>query len=325
MDGTGMSTELLERSDEWSVRRADVDEVDGLRQSIAGVEIEAIRTQVGPGPNRVLAADVGHFVFNSISQGFPTRSRTTIPDDVVIATAITAAPPGSRWCEIELRPGSIIIYGPGTEHAAVNLPGLRFAFAIIRLDDLAQFADALMSRVATPQRGVVREVALTDATRPLKPALESFADAAGRNGCSLQRPADDVARALVLAMTEDDCLHRIGIGRTIDSRYVVHACIDYANATQRIPSITELCLAAHVSERRLREAFVREFDLPPSRYFRNWALEATHRRLMAADPSEESVTQIAVDVGFDHLGRFAGHYQTLFGERPSATLRTPVS
>ena len=319
-----MSTELLERSDEWTVRRAVVDEVDGLRQSIAGVEIEAIRTQLGPGPNRVLAADVGHFVFNSISQGFPTRSRTTIPDDVVIAAAITAAPPGSRWCEIELRPGSIIIYGPGTEHAAVNLPGLRFAFAIIRLDDLAQCADALMSSVATPPRGVVREVALTDATLPLKPALDFFEDAAGRNGCSLQRPADDVARALVLAMTDGDCLQQIGTGRMIDSRHVVHACIDYADATQRIPSITELCLAAHVSERKVREAFVREFDLPPSRYFRNWALEAAHRRLVMAEPAHESVTDVAVDIGFDHLGRFAGHYRALFGEPPSATLRTPV-
>ena len=241
-----------------------------------------------------------------------------------MAIAVTAAPPGSRWCEIDLRPGSLLLYGPASEHAGINLAGLQFTCAIIELDALAEHADASMSRFAPPPRGVVREVALTDATLPLKRALDSCADAAGRNGCSLQRPADDVARALVLAMTEDDCLHRIGIGRTIDSRHVVHACIDYANATQRIPSITELCLAAHVSERRLREAFVREFDLPPSRYFRNWALEAAHRRLVMAEPAHESVTDVAVDIGFDHLGRFAGHYRALFGEPPSATLRTPV-
>jgi len=317
-----MPTELLERSDEWSVSRAVVDEVDGIRTSISGVEIEAIRTESGPGPNRVLAARGGRFVFNSISQGLPTRSRTRLPDDAVIAAVILAAPPGSRWCEIDLRPGSIIVYGPGSEHAAVNLPGLRFAFALITLDDLAQCADALMSSVATPPPGEVRQVAFTDKTQPLKPALESFADAARRNARSLQRPADDVARALVLSMTEDEFVQRIGVGRSIDSRRVVHACIDYAEATQRIPSITELCLASHVSERRLREAFVREFDLPPSRYFRNWALEVAHRRLMMAEPVEESVTDVALDIGFDHLGRFAGHYRVLFGESPSTTLRT---
>jgi transcriptional regulator GlxA family with amidase domain len=33
------------------------------------------------------------------------------------------------------------------------------------------------------------------------------------------------------------------------------------------------------------------------------------------------VTDVAMQLGFGHLGRFAGHYRELYGEAPSATLR----
>ena len=103
---------------------------------------------------------------------------------------------------------------------------------------------------------------------------------------------------------------------------MVRACIAFAEAVGRIPSIAELCTVAHVSERRLREAFTDEYDVPPTRFFRAWALGEAHRRLAHGDPADESVTQVAADLGFDHLGRFSGHYRRIFEERPSETLQT---
>jgi len=34
--------------------------------------------------------------------------------------------------------------------------------------------------------------------------------------------------------------------------------------------------------------------------------------------------EIALDVGFGHLGRFSGQYRALYGTMPSTTLRTPT-
>ena len=84
--------------------------------------------------------------------------------------------------------------------------------------------------------------------------------------------------------------------------------------------MSELCLAAHVSERRLRKAFVDEFDQPPSRFFRIWALNEAHRRLATDESGRINVTRVATDLGFGHLGRFSGQYRSLYGEAPSSTL-----
>ena len=47
------------------------------------------------------------------------------------------------------------------------------------------------------------------------------------------------------------------------------------------------------------------------------------RALMTADPQTHSVTQIALDTGFSHLGRFSVAYRAYFGEAPRETLGTP--
>ena len=94
------------------------------------------------------------------------------------------------------------------------------------------------------------------------------------------------------------------------------------DAAHGIPSISELCLVANVSERTLRAVFVREYDLPPTRYFRAWALDQAHRRFIDGVEDSETVTEVATGLGFDHLGRFYIRYKQIYGEPPSETLRT---
>jgi transcriptional regulator GlxA family with amidase domain len=49
-----------------------------------------------------------------------------------------------------------------------------------------------------------------------------------------------------------------------------------------------------------------------------------HTRLTQAE-LDTSITEIAFDLGFTHLGRMAGAYREKFGETPSATLRRKMS
>lgn len=84
--------------------------------------------------------------------------------------------------------------------------------------------------------------------------------------------------------------------------------------------LAQLCDATGVSERSLRNACHAVCGTSPKRYLTRRRMEAVRVALAAATPGS-TVTRIATDYGFFELGRFAATYSSLFGERPSETLR----
>ena len=85
-------------------------------------------------------------------------------------------------------------------------------------------------------------------------------------------------------------------------------------------SVAQLANAAGVSERTLRDAFLRYFGVPPVQYLNRRSLHQIRKALLAADPSAATVTEIATQFGVWHFGRLAQDYRFLFGELPSQTL-----
>jgi transcriptional regulator GlxA family with amidase domain len=85
--------------------------------------------------------------------------------------------------------------------------------------------------------------------------------------------------------------------------------------------IAELSQAAGVSERTLRNAFHDVYGLSPKQFLIRQGLEEAHSALQRAHGARGAVTHVATECGFYELGRFAGAYRELFGERPSDTLR----
>lgn len=65
--------------------------------------------------------------------------------------------------------------------------------------------------------------------------------------------------------------------------------------------------------------------MPPTRYFRCRALNNARQRLIDSPQGVVTVSDVAVEHGFTHLGRFAHRYEETFGELPSATLAAPES
>ncbi len=98
---------------------------------------------------------------------------------------------------------------------------------------------------------------------------------------------------------------------------ITAACIEYADASYGCPTPAQMHTVAFVSERRIRQAFVETYGMPPTVYFRMRALHEARLRLLSGD--SRSVTTVAHDAGFHHPGRFARHYRELFGELPSQT------
>ncbi|MCS0496959.1 helix-turn-helix transcriptional regulator [Ancylobacter sp. MQZ15Z-1] len=87
-----------------------------------------------------------------------------------------------------------------------------------------------------------------------------------------------------------------------------------------LPTLADICAAVGVCERTLQYAFREYVGISPLAYLRLCRLSRARAMLLAATPEETSVTQVAMRLGFLHLGRFAGDYKQMFEETPSATL-----
>ncbi len=83
--------------------------------------------------------------------------------------------------------------------------------------------------------------------------------------------------------------------------------------------VTDLSRAAGVNVRTLQLAFSRQFGLTPMQYVRQVRLNLAHFRLLSGG-ANAAVTDIALELGFMHLGRFAVEYRRRFGQSPRATL-----
>jgi AraC-like DNA-binding protein len=320
----GLSAETsphsAESSPDTTVRL--VEETDGYTTEVAGIEIQSIRTGVGVGPNVVVATQGEGFIATAVTAGFPMLGRTNMGDDQVVMAVVEAAPPGSNWCGVDLEEGMVLCYSPAAEHAAVNPVGIEFSFVVTTREELATRAERLGTHFVPPRRGRVQALSPTPITRSFHHTLSSMAQAAAAGVDPDRNREDDVLGAMTLALSDPHRPGPAGPGRTrrIDSRTVVHTCIAYVEAIGRIPSLGELCLVAHVCERRVRDAFTEVYGITPNRFFRMWALNDARLRLVNADPSGDTVTRVAADLGIGHAGRFAARYKSVYQEPPSETL-----
>ena len=103
-----------------------------------------------------------------------------------------------------------------------------------------------------------------------------------------------------LVKDADRWFEQNGLGRSIS----IDACTD----------------ALGVSRRTLFRAFREELGMGPQGYLQLVRLHQLRDRLLVASPIEASITQIAGELGFTHLGRLSAAYLKHFDEYPKETL-----
>lgn len=84
--------------------------------------------------------------------------------------------------------------------------------------------------------------------------------------------------------------------------------------------IAELAVQTGVSARSLQAGFRRYRGTTLLEFIRAQRLQRARKALMDAT-SATRITDVALDAGYTHFGRFAGEYKAQYGELPSNTLR----
>ena len=234
-----------------------------------------------------------------------------------------------RWGAQVAPAESLVVIAPDTEYRNSVPEGFRCVEAAIRLD----LADEL---------GLGRLCQLKGAEAIIPHLCGSGAAApnTGQTGCWVHQQATDSAAigGETAEILREGCLDflcflrgaafSVTRGRAISARAEgKHRFTLVEDALQVIetapveqpPSVEVLATALNTTRRTLLNAFQETLGTSPSRYILARRLNGAQRDLNCG--KSHTVTDAALDYGFEHFGRFAYHYRTLFGETPSATLQ----
>nr|WP_240975856.1 anthranilate 1,2-dioxygenase regulatory protein AndR [Paraburkholderia aromaticivorans] len=91
---------------------------------------------------------------------------------------------------------------------------------------------------------------------------------------------------------------------------------EHCGEVLRLPDIA---IALGLAERTLRDGFQQFRGISPTQYLRQIRLDRAYQILREATTGVH-VSDVAMDCGFFHLGRFSIEYKKRFGESPSETL-----
>jgi len=270
-----------------------------LQQAAAG----AVRLQKGfEGGGTIAEGETVNdgWVFYYQLPGGQTNGETTSLDDIFVA------PPGSEFC---------LTCHPLHEWLTIFIPtSLLFSTA-----HELEFASSARPQLLKPPAPVTHHftslVRRFLATAESKPPMLDF-----------EMAVESFQHELLVAAKELFIRNRNSTNRAFSRwRHQVKLAEKLALTDPGLScSIGELALENGVADRTLRRSFQRYYGLSPVEYLRMRRLHQARSLLRVGCPDETTITKIAFELGFWDLGRFAGAYRELFGELPSATLRSRV-
>lgn len=119
---------------------------------------------------------------------------------------------------------------------------------------------------------------------------------------------------------------RLRLARRRSGRPAVRRSIEYIEQHLAEPiSLRDLAGFTGMSPRSIQAGFRADLDTTPVAFIRDRRLDRVRHTLLSAHAEDSiTVTEVAQQWGFGHLGNFAGLYRRRFGESPSQTLRSQV-
>jgi AraC-like DNA-binding protein len=157
--------------------------------------------------------------------------------------------------------------------------------------------------------GLLRSVARTWSDLNNKTAVSKI---------SLKEREDDLLASFVEHSYEDMNFRDSFKGDT--SHHLSHAedyiCSNLDNPITR----DQLAEVSGCSIRTLSRSFEKKYGIGPMAFIKQRRLDAAYLDLLSAKSDATSVTQVAINYGFSHIGKFAIEYGKVFGESPSVSL-----
>lgn len=307
-------------------------EIDDLAAARAGADVFALQgvtLQPAPLHGRRVIVRLETVTVAYQATNLRLRTRTRVHDDLVACVVFGPRATGSVE-GVRLRPGMLLVAEPGSEADFLVDPGYESIALLVPPSELRRCRSCRPTSGGHPSQDVAVLRADPLLTRRLfrrgrqLTAAASKAPALFDYGQPGRRAAElTLMDALLAVLGSASVLAPTGGERTqFAHSWIVRLAEDFALARlgERV-QVSQLCRAAHVSERTLECAFKEITGLSPVAYLRRFRLHRARAALLAASPESTHVSAEAMKCGFSHFGDFSKDYKQCFGESPSRTLR----
>lgn len=289
-----------------------------LQRSRKGLEF--IHSQISP----------GSVTFGILGYGADVEiNNPQIPDFYLLQLTLAGSCHiRSRGWEAELSPGSLFVMNPMVPYQKIWSADCRqFQIKIPTAVLQRYYRNEANDHVARELHFCSTPVLDDRLSDPIVRLIGGlFADLRDPHGLwqsrSVLRQMESTLISAVLRFVPNDQSSRMAEGLSPAVPGYVRRAEEFIRANlSEVHNLAEVAQNVGVSARTLQEGFRRFRGTTPAAFVREARLEYARRELLGAAASRLGVTQIALASGFGHLGRFAGLYESRFGEAPSATLR----
>jgi AraC-like DNA-binding protein len=299
---------------------------DEFSASNGVLDIEFLQLASAPVDSRMVRVALDRMVLMRGWENTPYLARSSTPIGTATLLFLLEATGSCLWRGRPMNERSLLSYTSGADHVGRNTGGAVWGSIFFQAEAFADASLALRGAppVEHPNGAAHLEPAPAEMNALRNAVQQAFlvAESAPQllENASVRRSLEEAIFAAAIAAVDPPHARKSPDGPLVSHHRVVCRAEDaLAEAIDTPIYVGDLCKAAGVSERTLRNAFQSLYHVSPIRLLHLRRLHQVRRALR--DDAQASVTEVALRFGFGNLGRFAVEYRRLFGESPSHTLR----
>jgi AraC-like DNA-binding protein len=303
-----------------AIRTQKIEGFEELEEVVRGTRREIVQLGRGKVKGEIAHAMIGDLPIDMASFNLGIRTKGGSHKDRIGIGLLAASAGHVVRSSYDSRPGDVLVMQPGCEHENRYYGGASIIIVMASEGDI-ESSFGTESRMRDPTYWWRNHYRGDDEmVTSVIPHLQSLFGRLGELSLTAEA-AEFWKRAVLEAVTT-----RVVAGMPSERDgplpsvlKIVRQVEEYLDARPNEPiHISEICSQLHVPRRTLHRAFHEALGTGPIAFLRHRRLCAAHTALRASEDIR-TISDIAMQFGFQNLGRFAGYYHQLFGEYPSET------
>jgi AraC-like DNA-binding protein len=306
-------------------RATTFSDFEEYQSQIQGLRLSLFFIRPGQFKARLTRIELPHLLLVRAEESLSRLAHISVPPECAAFVFSTRLQSGQTWDGVPLGSRNFAFLGPSDRLYQWTTGASNIGLISLRTKYLAaQFRAFAGERFILPPAGATLRASQSAVARLRQLHRKAFQRDERKPGVVSQKVLialeTDLLPALVNCLNADALEDEHGV--RLRHKAIIDRFEDILVAHSDRPQRTaNVCAAIGVSERTLRTCSAKILGVSAGQYMHVRRLHLARAELRGCDPPNPSVANVARRYGFTELGRFAVEYRTIFGERPSTTLR----